>query len=90
MRPDVGAIAAYRARIGAPSVALFSNITPEFGSTVGIAGRVLTALDESGAGQVQLILEVIPPFEQDDGTVIGELRESCDYWRAALAAHGHG
>ena len=54
------------------------------------AGRVLTALDESGAAQVQLILEVIPPFEQDDGTVIGELRESCDYWRAALAAHGHG
>jgi D-erythrulose 1-phosphate 3-epimerase len=54
------------------------------------AGRVLAALDESGAEQVQLIFEVIPPFEQDDGTVIGELRESCDYWRAALAEHGHG
>jgi membrane complex biogenesis BtpA family protein len=35
MRPDLGAIAAYRERIGAGSVALFSNITPEFGSTVG-------------------------------------------------------
>jgi D-erythrulose 1-phosphate 3-epimerase len=54
------------------------------------AERVLTALDESGAEQVQLIIEVIPPFEQDDGTVIGELRESCDYWRAALATHGAG
>ena len=46
MRPDVGAIAAYRARIGAHSVALFSNITPEFGSTVGtrpVADRARSA-----------------------------------------------
>ncbi len=54
------------------------------------AGRVLAALDESGAERVRLILEVIPPFEQDDGTVTGELRESCDYRRAAMAAHGRG
>jgi uncharacterized protein len=32
MRPDFGAIAAYRADIGAESVALFANITPEFAS----------------------------------------------------------
>jgi hypothetical protein len=35
MRPDFGAIAAYREQIGAGSVALFTNITPEFASTVG-------------------------------------------------------
>lgn len=35
MHPDFGAIAAYREQIGAGSVALFSNITPEFASTVG-------------------------------------------------------
>jgi uncharacterized protein len=35
MHPDFGEIAAYRERIGAGSVALFSNITPEFASTVG-------------------------------------------------------
>jgi uncharacterized protein len=35
MRPDFGAIGAYRADIGAESVALFANITPEFASSVG-------------------------------------------------------
>jgi membrane complex biogenesis BtpA family protein len=35
MRPDFGAIAAYRAGIGAESVALFANITPEFASSLG-------------------------------------------------------
>jgi membrane complex biogenesis BtpA family protein len=35
MQPDFGAIAAYREQIGAGLVALFSNITPEFASTVG-------------------------------------------------------
>lgn len=35
MRPDFGAIGAYRADIGARSVALFANITPEFASSVG-------------------------------------------------------
>ena len=35
MRPDLGAIAAYRAGIGAESVALFANITPEFASSLG-------------------------------------------------------
>jgi uncharacterized protein len=35
MRPDFGAIGAYRADIGAESVALFANVTPEFASSVG-------------------------------------------------------
>jgi membrane complex biogenesis BtpA family protein len=35
MRPDLGAIAAYRAGIGAESVSLFANITPEFASSLG-------------------------------------------------------
>jgi len=35
MRPDFGSIAAYRAGIGAESVALFANITPEFASSLG-------------------------------------------------------
>ncbi len=35
MRPDFGAIGAYRDDIGAQSVALFANITPEFASSVG-------------------------------------------------------
>ena len=35
MQPDFGAIAGYRAAIGAESVMLFGNITPEFGSSLG-------------------------------------------------------
>ena len=46
MRPDFGAIAAYREQIGAGAVAMFSNITPEFASTLGhrsIATRARSA-----------------------------------------------
>jgi uncharacterized protein len=35
MRPDFGAIGAYRSGIGAASVAMFANITPEFASPLG-------------------------------------------------------
>jgi len=52
------------------------------------AGRVLDALDASGAGEVALVLEVIPSFEQDDDLVLSELVESAEHWHAALAAHG--
>ena len=52
------------------------------------AGRVLDALDASGAREVALVLEVIPSFEQDDDLVLCELVESAEHWRAALAAHG--
>jgi membrane complex biogenesis BtpA family protein len=46
MRPDFGAIASYREQIGAASVAMFTNITPEFASTLGnrsIATRAQSA-----------------------------------------------
>jgi D-erythrulose 1-phosphate 3-epimerase len=49
------------------------------------AWRVLRALEASGATDVALILEVIPPFEADDDQVIDDLRQSVDYWRSALA-----
>jgi sugar phosphate isomerase/epimerase len=52
------------------------------------AGRVLERLIASGAEHVELILEVIPPFEQDDRTVVAELRESVEHWRAALCDIG--
>ena len=48
------------------------------------AGRVLDALEVSGAREVALVLEVIPSFEQDDDLVLAELAESVDYWRAVL------
>ena len=46
MQPDFGSIAAYQAMIGARDVALFSNITPEFASSLGhrtIAERAQSA-----------------------------------------------
>lgn len=49
------------------------------------AGRVLHAIEASGASEVALILEVIPPFEADDDQVIGDLRTSVKYWREALS-----
>jgi sugar phosphate isomerase/epimerase len=48
------------------------------------AGRVLDALDASGAAEVALVLEVIPSFEQDDDLVLAELVETAGHWRAAL------
>ena len=54
------------------------------------AGKVLAALDRSGAADVALILEIIPPFEQDDDQVLDDLRQSAAYWRAALRAHAGG
>jgi D-erythrulose 1-phosphate 3-epimerase len=51
------------------------------------AGRVLAALDASGAGEVALVLEVIPSFEQDDDQVLAELVESVAHWRTALDRH---
>jgi sugar phosphate isomerase/epimerase len=54
------------------------------------AERVLAALDRSGASEVTLILEIIPPFEQDDAQAMADLRESVRYWRDGLAAHARG
>jgi membrane complex biogenesis BtpA family protein len=47
MRPDFGSIGAYRAAIGADSVALLANITPEFASPLGqrtISARARSAV----------------------------------------------
>ena len=51
-------------------------------------GRVLDTLAEAGAGDVLLVLEVIPAFEQDDEQVLAELRESAALWTAALTERG--
>jgi hypothetical protein len=48
------------------------------------AARVLDALEGSGADHVALVLEVIPPFEQGDEEVLGDLVASCDHWRRHL------
>jgi sugar phosphate isomerase/epimerase len=62
--------------------------TPET-NAVGIidAQKVLAALDRSGATDITLILEVIPPFEQDDEQALKDLCQSAEYWRSALAMH---
>jgi hypothetical protein len=52
------------------------------------ADRVLDALAEGGVEEAALVLEVIPPFEQDDGSVLDDLAASVDYWREALARRG--
>ena len=52
--------------------------------------EVLAALDRSGAADTALILEIIPPFEQDDDQVLEDLRQSAAYWRAALRHHAGG
>jgi sugar phosphate isomerase/epimerase len=50
--------------------------------------RVLDALAESGAQDVLLVLEVIPPFEQDDAQALAGLRASAELWQAALTERG--
>ncbi len=52
------------------------------------ADRVIDALGEGGVEESALVLEVIPPFEQDDDSVLSDLAESVDYWREALSRRG--
>ena len=52
------------------------------------ADRVIDALAEGGVEESTLVLEVIPPFEQDDDAVLSDLSESVDYWREALSRRG--
>jgi sugar phosphate isomerase/epimerase len=68
-----------------------SPFTPET-NAAGIIdpAKVLAALDRSGAADVTLVLEIIPPFEQDDDQVLKDLRQSAAYWRAALRDHAGG
>jgi sugar phosphate isomerase/epimerase len=51
------------------------------------ADEVIAALDHSGATEVALILEVVPPFEKDDDLVIAEIAASVHHWRDALDQH---
>ena len=51
-------------------------------------GRVLNTLAEAGAQDVLLVLEVIPPFEQDDAGALADLRASAELWQAALTQRG--
>ena len=51
------------------------------------AGAVLDALAASGADDVALVLEIVPPFEADDARVLRDLRESVLYWQAAVRDH---
>lgn len=59
-------------------------------NTVGriAADRVIDALGEGGVEETALVLEVIPPFEQPDESVLDDLVASVDYWREALARQG--
>jgi D-erythrulose 1-phosphate 3-epimerase len=60
--------------------------TPEANRVGRIEGhRVLRAIEASGATEVALILEIIPPFEADDDQVVDDLRVSAEYWRQAGA-----
>jgi D-erythrulose 1-phosphate 3-epimerase len=52
------------------------------------ADRVIDSLGEGGVDAAELLLEVIPPFEQADDEVLEDLRASVDYWRAALDRRG--
>ena len=47
--------------------------------------KVLEAIDASGAKEVYLFLEYIPPFELDDDKVLSELRQSVAYWKQYLS-----
>ncbi|MFN8629728.1 MAG: TIM barrel protein [Chloroflexota bacterium] len=52
------------------------------------ADRVIDALGDGGVDRLDLFLEVIPPFEQDDDQLLDDLDASIDYWRAALTRRG--
>jgi D-erythrulose 1-phosphate 3-epimerase len=51
-------------------------------------GRVLDTLARAGAGDVLLVLEVIPAWEEDDAEVIAGLRASAEVWLAAIKERG--
>jgi D-erythrulose 1-phosphate 3-epimerase len=51
-------------------------------------GRVLDALQDAGAEDVVLMLEVIPPFEQDDTQVLADLKASVALWNDAIKERG--
>ena len=52
------------------------------------ADRVLASLTASGAKEIALVLEIIPPFEEDDDQVVDGLVASAMHWRDALERYG--
>ena len=48
--------------------------------------RVLETLDTNDAQPTKLFLEIVPPFEQDDETVLADLVESVRCWQTAMTA----
>jgi D-erythrulose 1-phosphate 3-epimerase len=52
------------------------------------ADAVIDALAEGGVEESALVLEIIPPFEQEDASVLDDLAASVEYWREALTRHG--
>jgi len=48
------------------------------------ADKVIEAIDESGASEVYLFLEYIPPAEEDDNKVLKNIEESVKYWKQYL------
>jgi hypothetical protein len=52
------------------------------------AERVIDALGEGGTDRMDLLLEVIPAFEQPDADVLDDLEASVDHWREALIRRG--
>jgi len=63
--------------------------TPEYNRMGRIdADRVIEALGESGVEESALVLEVIPPFEQHEASVLSDLTVSVEYWREAMVRQG--
>jgi len=52
------------------------------------ADAAIDALGEGGVEESALVLEVIPPFEQEDESVLDDLAASVEYWREALTRRG--
>lgn len=48
--------------------------------------KVIKAIDESKAKEVVLMLEVIHAFEEDEGKVLSDIKESIGFWKKALCA----
>jgi hypothetical protein len=79
MRPDLGAIAAYRSGIGAEAVALFSNITPEFASSMASRAVAQRARSAAFLGVDALLVS---------GAITGEPTDLAQLREAKAAAPG--
>lgn len=46
--------------------------------------RVIDAIEDSGARELCLFLEIVHPFEAQERQVLADLRASVEYWKEAL------